>query len=174
MQYCPVCGEEVINPVGSNDCDYLIIEEFSELVLPPPAITSRWQKNDWTPRKILVNELAKVGMVLQQFRIVSVYPHLTPESGQPNEDCYATGLSFAMDEIHNKLGIIILGTNLCKEFTGYELKQVCGLSNVPYLLGHDTGDMPRVFLPTIRSIYSTGSGEFRIGLQRFVKQLGVE
>jgi len=168
-QYCPACGEEAILPTGSNDCDYLIIEEFPELVIPTPAVGSRWQKDEWTPKKILVNELVKVGMVWQQFRIVSVYPHLPPSDGQPLENCYNFGMEQSISECAEKKGVIVLGGNLCKYFTGYELKQVQGLSGVnsKYI----PSDEIRMFLPTIRSIYSTGAGEVGIGLSRFAKQL---
>lgn len=171
QQYCPACGEEVVMSSGSQDCDYLIVEEFPELCLPTPAMVSKWQKEEWTPKKILSSELAKVDMVIQQFRIVSAYPHLPPANGQPLENCYNFGLEQVMGECFGKKGVIVLGGNLCKTFTGYELKQVQGLSNVPSQYLPD-GDIPRVFLPTIRSIYSTGAGEFSLGLQRFVQQLG--
>lgn len=174
-RYCPVCTEEVTNSSGNSDCDYLIIEEFPELVLPPPSANG-WQrqKEEWTPRKILVNELAKIGLVIQQFYILSAFPHHQPNNGTPNEQCYDLGLEQVRSAMEGRRGIIILGGNLCKQMTGYELKQVQGLSGVDFLLGWDAGDMPRVFLPTIRSIFSTGAGEFGLGLKRFANQIGVE
>jgi hypothetical protein len=33
-------------------------------------------------------------------------------------------------------------------------------------------DVPRVFLPTLRSIFVSGAGEFGLGLRRFVSQIG--
>lgn len=171
-QFCPACAEEVINPAGSTDCDYIIIEEFPELCFPTPAMLSRFSRDEWTPKKILSNELAKIGMVPQQFRIVPAYPH--PSSGEQDENCYKFGLSCVGHEMENKKGIIILGSNLCKEMSGYDLKKVQGLSGVDFLLGYDVGDMPRVFLSSVRTIYSVGAGEFRLGLQRFANQIGVE
>ena len=167
--YCPACGDEVHLPVNSQECEFLIIEEFPELILPTPAIQSKWAKDEWTPKKILISELAKVGMVWQQFRIVSVYSHLPPDSGMPNENCYNLGFDWAMNEVPSKKGIIVLGGNLCKTLTGYELKQVQGLSNVTW---HLVSEQPRVFLPTLRSIYVSGVGEFGLGLRRFVEQIG--
>lgn len=168
---CPACGEQVVNSLNSDDCDFLLIEEFPELVLPAPSMTSRWQKDEWTTKKILVNELAKVGMVLAQFQVISVFPH-HDDNPCPPDNCYQFGLEQTRNAMENKKGVIILGGNLCKEMTGYELKQVQGLSGVDFLLGYDAGDMPRVFLPTLRTIYSTGAGEFAIGLQRFAKMVG--
>jgi hypothetical protein len=76
-----------------------------------------------------------------------------------------------LSEIQNKKGVIILGGNLCKYMTGYDLKQVQGLSSVESQYLPDS-DVPRVFLPTIRTLYSTGGGEFTLGIQRWVSQLG--
>jgi hypothetical protein len=171
-QYCPACAEEVVLNTGSEECEYAIVEEFPELVLPTPSMQSKWQKDEWTPKKILMSELAKVGMVIQQFRIISVYPHLPPESGIPIENCYDSGFGRMLSEIQTKKGVIILGGNLCKKFTGWELKHVQGLSSVDFLLGYDVGDMPRVFLSTIRTLYSVGGGEFTLGLKRWLSQLG--
>ena len=168
-QICPVCMEEAVSYTGDSLCDYLIIEEFPELNVKVSG--SSWKKDEWTHKKIMNNELNKVDMTINQFRIVSAYPHLPPASGIPNEKCYDFGLSLLPDEMISKLGVIVLGSNLCKEFTGYDLKQVQGLSNVDFLLGYDVGDMPRVVLPSIRSLYSTGNGEFSLGLSRFAKQL---
>ena len=168
--YCPSCGDEVCLPLNSQECEFIIIEEFPELVLPAPAFQSKYARDEWTPKKILGRELAKVGMVWQQFRIVSVYPHLPPDNGMPNENCYNLGLDWAVNEISSKKGVIVLGGNLCKYFTGYELKQVQGLSSVNSQYIPD-GDIPRVFLPTLRSIFVSGAGEFGIGLSRFVEQL---
>lgn len=179
-QYCPVCLEEVVPNSGSEECDYAIIEEFPELVLPTPSMQSKYHKDEWTPKKILMNELDKIGMVIQQFRVISVYPHLPPENGTPIENCYDSGFGRMLSEIQNKKGVIILGGNLCKSMTGYDLKQVQGLSGVEsqYLPDGDTylpNEMARVFLPTIRTLYSTGGGEFTLGLQRWVSlQLGAE
>jgi hypothetical protein len=173
--YCPSCGEEVVPSLNSTECDYLIIEEFPELVLPAPAMMSKWHKDEWSTKKILVNELDKVGMVLQQFHVVSVYPHLPPDNGMPNDNCYAFGLEQATNIGICKKGVIVLGGNLCKTFTRYEIKQVQGLSDVPstYLSDRIQGgfNCPRVFLPTLRTIYSTGAGEFSIGLQRFAQSI---
>jgi hypothetical protein len=175
--YCPSCGDEVVPSLHSESCDYLIIEEFPELVLPAPAMMGKWQKDEFTPKKILVNELDKIGMVLQQFHVISVYPHLPPQDGIPNENCYTFGLEQATSLINLKKGIIILGGNLCKTFTGYDLKQVQGLSGVPSnylsirLNGGFLGYGELMFLPTLRAIYSTGAGEFSIGLQRFAKSV---
>lgn len=174
-QYCPSCLEEVIPNSGSEECEYAIVEEFPELCLPTPSMQSKWAKDEWSVKKILMNELDKVGMVIQQFRVISVYPHLPPESGIPIENCYDSGFGRMLNELENKKGVIILGGNLCKTFTGYDLKQVQGLSGVDFLMGNDVGDMPRVFLPTIRTLYSTGAGEFSLGLRRFIsQQLGEE
>ena len=170
-QYCPSCGDEVVLSSGNPSCDYLIIEEFPELILPAPSMSyqNRYQKEEWTPKKILANELAKVGMNVQQFYMLSVYPH-SDNSPTPNETCYDWGIEQVIERIPEYRGIIILGGNLCKFFTDYELKQVQGLSSVSSQYLPD-GDIPRVFLPTLRSIYSTGAGEFRLGLERFVSQL---
>jgi hypothetical protein len=169
-QYCPSCGEEVVESLNSQDCEYLVIEEFPEIVLPTPAMVSKYHKDEWTPKKILVNELAKIHMVLQQFHVVSVYPHLPPEDGIPLDNCYAFGLEQARLQMENRKGIIILGGNLCKGMSGYELKQVQGLSGVDFL--YDVEDVPKVFLPNIRTIYATGAGEFSLGLKRFSTQIG--
>jgi hypothetical protein len=168
--YCPSCLEEVVLNTGSEECEYAIVEEFPELVLPTPSMQSKWQKDEFTPKKILINELAKVGMVIQQFRIITVYPHLPPESGIPIENCYDSGFGRMLSEIQTKKGVIILGGNLCKKFTGYELKQVQGLSGVEttYL----PPEIPVVFLSTIRTLYSVGGGEFTLGLKRWSSQLG--
>ena len=172
--FCPACGEEVVPNSGSEECDYAIVEEFPELVLPTPSMQSKWSKDEFTPKKILSNELAKIGMVIQQFRIITVYPHLPPESGLPLENCYSSGMSRCLSELEGKKGVIFLGGNLCKYFTNYELKQVQGISGVDFLAGCDVGDMPRVFLPTIRTLYSS-SGEFTLGLKRWASlQLGAE
>lgn len=176
-QVCPVCANDIISPVGSSECEYLIIEEFPELTLPTPGMStvSKWKKDEWTPKKIMDNELQKVGMSIRQFRIVSVYMH-DDGSVTPNGQCYDFGLEYAVSECYGRKGVIILGHNLCKAFTGYELKQVQGLSEVKSLYISDRirggFDAPRVFLPTIRSIYSVGAGEFGLGLQRFANQLG--
>lgn len=172
MIYCPACAEEVINPAGSTDCDFIIVEEFPELCLPTPAMgyNNAWKREEWTPKKILANELTKIGMVPQQFRIVSVFPHLPPANGMPDENCYNAGLSQAVNEINGKRGVIVLGSNLCKEFTCYDLKKVQGLSGVESQYIPD-GDVPRVFLSSVRTIYSVGAGKFRLGLQRFANQL---
>jgi hypothetical protein len=171
-KYCPACMEEVVLNTGSEECEYAIVEEFPELVLPTPSMQSKWSKDEFTPKKILINELAKVGMVIQQFRIITVYPHLPPESGIPIENCYDSGFGRMLSEIQNKKGVIILGGNLCKKFTGWELKHVQGLSEVhsDYLPDIDR-NIPRVFLSTIRTLYSVGSGEMSLGLKRFAKQL---
>ena len=172
--YCPACGDEVIPNSGSEECDYAIVEEFPELIIPTPAMLSKYQREEWSVKKILMNELDKIGMVIQQFRIISVYPHLPPETGQPNENCYDAGFGRMLEEIQTKKGIIILGGNLCKSMTGYDLKQVQGLSGVESQYLPDT-DVPRVFLPTIRTLFSTGSGEMRLGLKRWMSlQLGAE
>lgn len=170
-QYCPSCIEEVVPNSGSEECDYAIVEEFPELVLPTPSMQSKFHRDEWTPKKILMNELDKIGMVIQQFRVISVYPHLPPESGIPIENCYDSGFGRMLSEIQNKKGVIILGGNLCKYMTGYDLKQVQGLSSVESQYLPDS-DVPRVFLPTIRTLYSTGGGEFTLGIQRWVSQLG--
>jgi hypothetical protein len=171
--YCPACAEEVVPNSGSQECDYAIVEEFPELVLPTPAMLSKFQRDEWTPKKILGNELAKVGMVIQQFRIISVYPHLPPDSGIPIENCYESGFARMVEEIQTKKGVIILGGNLCKKFTGWELKQVQGLSGVDSQYLPD-GDIPRVFLSTMRTLYSSGAGEVTLGLKRWASQLGAE
>jgi hypothetical protein len=172
-QYCPSCLEEVVLNTGSEECEYAIVEEFPESVLPTPSMQSKWAKDEWTPKKILMNELDKIGMVIQQFRIITVYPHLPPESGIPIENCYDSGFGRMLSEIQNKKGVIILGGNLCKKFTGYELKQVQGLSEVHSDYLPDIGrNIPRVFLSTVRTLYSVGCGEFTLGLQRWVSQLG--
>lgn len=171
--YCPACGNEVVPNLNSPDCDFLLIEEFPELILPAPAMVSKYQKDEFTPKKILVSELAKVGMVLQQFHVVSVYPHLPPEDGMPLENCYNWGLEQAIAGAYGKKGVIVLGGNLCKTFTEYELKPVQGLSGVHSQYLPDE-DVARVFLPTIRTVYSVGAGEIAIGLQRFAQQVGAE
>lgn len=164
---CPVCLEEAYVPVGAPDCEYLIIEEFPELVIPTGNLNT-W-KDEWTPKKILVNELSKAGLNPLQFIVASVYPHYP--DGEPNERCYNFGLEYVTTEFIPRMkGVIVLGGNLCKTFTGYELKQVQGLSGVPSALIPD-GDVPRVFLPTIRSMYSTTFGEFSLGMKRFAEQL---
>ena len=169
-RYCPVCAEEAVSPLGSTDNDYLIIEEFPYAMLTPKRTS--FNRNEIFPQSILQLELDKVGMLLGKFRFVSVFPHFSHENGDPNANCYASGLARAVDEINGKKGVIILGANLCKEFTGYELKKVCGLSYVDTKYMPD-GDVPRVFLPSIDTIYSTGAGEFGLGLMRFAKQIGV-
>jgi hypothetical protein len=175
--YCPACAEEVVPNSGSQECDYAIVEEFPELVLPTLSMrytSGLFSKDEWTPKKMLGNELAKVGMVIQQFRIISVYPHLPPDSGIPIENCYESGFARMVEEIQTKKGVIILGGNLCKKFTGWELKQVQGLSGVESQYLPD-GDIPRVFLSTIRTLYSSGAGEFTLGLKRWASlQLGAE
>jgi hypothetical protein len=176
--YCPACAEEVVPNSGSQECEYAIVEEFPELVLPTLSMrytSGLFSKDEWTPKKMLGNELAKVGMVIQQFRIISVYPHLPPDSGIPIENCYKSGFNRMLNELEGKKGVIILGGNLCKAFTGHDLKQVQGLSKVDFLMGCDVGDMPRVFLSTIRTLYSGGAGEFTLGLKRWASlQLGAE
>lgn len=173
-QYCPSCGEEVVEGLGNPTNDFLIIEELPDLCLPErPKSQFMRQKDEWTSKKVLNAELGKIGMDIRQFRIVSVYPHLPPESGIPVENCYNFGLGQVRLEMEGKQGIIIIGGNLCKEMSGFELKQVQGLTGVDFLLGYDAGDMPRAFLPNIRSIYTQGAGEFRIGLNRFAKMIGV-
>ena len=172
--YCPSCAEEVIPNSGSQECDYAIVEEFPELVLPTPAMLSKYQRDEWTPKKILMNELDKIGMVIQQFRIITVYPHLPPENGAPNANCYQSGLIRAEEAMTGKKGVIVLGVNLCKLLTNYELKQVQGLSNVE--LRDDCKPYPvptMMFLPAIRTLYSSGAGEFTLGLKRWASfQLG--
>jgi hypothetical protein len=169
-QYCPACADEVVPP--SNNGNFLLIEEFPELCLPERAM-SQWErkKDEWTPRKILQNELQKVGMTIHQFTIMSAFPHKVPDNGQPNEDCYNAGLEYALSCIPQYQGVVVMGTNLCRSFTGYELKQVLGLSDVVSQYIPD-GDMPRVFLHNMKTIYATGAGEFHIGLERFASQLG--
>ena len=169
--YCPACAEEVVENLNSQDCEYLIIEEFPEIILPTPAMVSKYHKDEWTPKKILVNELAKIHMVLQQFHVVSVYPHLPPEDGMPLDNCYAFGLEQVIKLCEERKGLIILGGNLCKALTVYELKQVQGLSGVPIQLLLGIWDAPRVFLPNIRTIYATGAGEFSLGLKRFAQSI---
>jgi hypothetical protein len=105
-QYCPSCLEEVVLNTGSEECEYAIVEEFPESVLPTPSMQSKWAKDEWTPKKILMNELDKIGMVIQQFRIITVYPHLPPESGIPIENCYDSGFGRMLSEIQNKKGVI--------------------------------------------------------------------
>jgi hypothetical protein len=170
-QYCPACGDEVVPNSGSEECDFAIIEELPELVLPTPAMQSKWSKDEWTPKKILSNELDKIGMVIQQFRVIAVYPHTLSQAEVPVDSCYESGFSRMLEEIQRKRGVIILGARLCKEFTGHELKQVQGLSRVESQYLPDA-NVPRMFLPSIKTIYSTGAGEFRIGLRRFSVQLG--
>jgi len=172
MQYCPACANEVVPNSGHPQSDYLLIEEFPELVYPP-APANGWQKReDWTPSKIVANELAKVGMLPQQFHIITVYPHHVPSDGQPSENCYSVGLEQAISIIGQYKGVIVLGANLCKTFTGYPIDQVQGLSDVPSQYIPD-GDIVRMFLPNIRSIYATGAGEFSIGLKRFADKVRV-
>jgi hypothetical protein len=177
-QYCPACAEEVVPNMGSAECDFIVVEEFPDMILPEPAIQG-WMKNrrpEWTPRKILENELGKLGMVIQQFRIISVFPHLPPADGMPNENCYQAGLERARNEMEGKQGIIVLGDNLCKEMTRYNLKGVHGLTGVDFLLGWDAGDQPRMFIDHPRKVLlpkHPGIGEIRIGLERFARLIGV-
>ena len=44
--YCPACGEEVVENLNSQDCEYLIIEEFPELVLPCPFYIDSESKDE--------------------------------------------------------------------------------------------------------------------------------
>jgi len=176
-QNCPACGNPVVQGSGNLNCDFLIIEEFPELCLPEPPKTG-WMKSreDWTSRKILIAELAKVGMVIQQFRIVSVYPHTVDADKKKrvlDPNCQQFGLEQVVSEILDRKGVIIFGKELCKEFTGYTLKQVQGLSGVNSQYIPD-GDVPRFFAEPLRTILNPknpGVGEFRIGLERFVSQL---
>lgn len=167
MSHCPACGNETV-PVVINASPFLIIEELPELVLPDQKKTQF--ADEWTPRGMLHNELQKVGMSIHQFDIVSAFPHTVPENGKPDENCWKAGLDYAIGFIPKYKGVLILGRNLCKEFTGYELDKVMGLSDVESKYIPD-GDIPRYFLQPVRYFYSVGSAEFAIGLQRFAERV---
>lgn len=166
QQYCPACGDPIVQP-DIQGRSFLIIEELAELVYPE-KMKSKYD-NDFTVREILKIELQKVGLMLQQFDIVQVYPHVVPENGMPNENCFDAGLDYATDLLVKYKGVIVLGGNLCKIFTGYEINKVQGLTDVESK--YIPSGMPRMFLNKMQSFYAVGNGEFELGFKRFAEQV---
>lgn len=177
-QHCPVCAEEVVSPVGRADAEFLAIEEYPHMIFNPPL-----QGNDIPPSKIFRREVAKAGLNIAQFRIVSVYPHVL-DGEDMDERCWKVGNEMFLEELYKfgKInnddvrdwrGILVFGSTLCSQFTGdnYKLDGVVGLTGVPHYLQTNA---PVMFLPSIKTVYSQGAGELQLGLKRFADLVGVE
>lgn len=164
-QYCPSCGERVCPPSGKSP-DLLIIGEFpsrEEMIQGRPFASS---PNFMSAGKIFRKELERVGVSLNDFRVINLWLH-EPNS---NENCFKAGYDFVLEEAKGKKAILLVGSDVVDTFTTYKVSDVGGLqvdSNI--LSAPIIYAMPNPALAQHRSL-----GEVRLSIEKFVHRLEQE
>lgn len=163
---CPVCSMPTCPPSGSSK-DVLVISEFPgrlEMEQKKPFATSHMFT---TAGKVFRKELERVGVSLNQWRVMNLWMH------EPNEreDCWQAGYDKVLDEAKGKQAILLVGSDTVSTFTKYKVSEVNGLQVDSHILSAPI--IYALIQPAI-VLHGRGLGEVRFGIEKFVKRLEQE
>jgi len=163
--HCPSCGERICPPSGKSS-DLLIIGEFpgrEEMIQGRPFASN---PNFMSAGKIFRKELERLGVSLQQFRVVNLWLHEPTK----NENCFKAGYENVLDEAKGKKAILLVGSDTVETFTGYKVSDVSGLQVDSNVLS-----APIIYAMVNPALASHRAlGEVRFGIEKFVKRLEKE
>jgi uracil-DNA glycosylase len=164
-QHCPVCASPCCLPSGHSK-DLLIISEFPGKLEIETGIPFSTHHRYITAGKVFREELKRVGMSLNDFRVANIWIH------EPNksEDCWKVGYDMVLDEAKGKKAILLVGSDTVETFTNYKVSDVSGLQVDSSILS-----APIIYATVNPALaLHRAHGEVRIGIEKFVKRLEKE
>lgn len=155
---CPVCGTAIIDPIGNPDSPILLIGEFpgdEEIKKGIPFVGPTGN--------VLKTELHYLGIDISQLRVTNLWLH----KPNGNEECYKHGLEQAIKEAKGKKLVLLIGSDVVKEFADKKVYDVNGLQVKSKWI---SAPCFCVLNPAI--VFKRGGvGEVRLAIQKFVKKI---
>lgn len=164
-QYCPVCATKCCPPSGHSK-DLLIIGEYPGRLEIETGVPWSTHHRYTTAGRVFRKELERVGMSLRDFRCVNIWLHEPTDS----EECWQVGYDMVLEEAKGKKAILLVGSDVVEQFTGYKVSDVSGLQVDSAILS----------APIIYALYNPAlalhraHGEICLGIEKFVARLEKE
>ena len=156
---CPVCGtERCVPPAGRKDSPVLLVAEFpgDEEVLDGQPFTGR-------TGTIFKQQLGQLGWSLSNFRMMNLWQH----PPNKNEKCLKHGIQTVIKEAQGKKGILLIGSDVAKAFTQYNVSEICG---IPVESDYFSAEVIMAMVnPAI--VFHGVLGELQLGLEKFLKRI---
>ena len=163
-QICPSCQSTCISPSGHSNL-LIITESPTKTDIKMGRLFST-SSMFTTAGYVLRKELARVGLDLSQFTIVSLWQH------EPNksEECFRLGYETVLDNAKNKKAILLIGAEVVETFTHYKVSDVSGLQvDSPILSASIIYALVNPSMALARSM-----GEVRLGIEKFSRRLELD
>lgn len=162
---CPSCAKKVCPPSGHSPSILIVSDAPGNLEMMtghPFATHTRFI----TAGKVFRTELQRMGMSLNEFRVMNLWLHETTK----NENCFRAGYDLVLEESKNKKAILLVGADVVSTFTSYKVSEVSGLEvDSPYLSCKHIMAMVNPALSLSR-----GVGEVRFAVQQWKELLEKE
>jgi len=165
IETCSICGTKICHPFGHSDDLLIIVDAPTRLDIEKGQLFSTSHMFT-TSGKVFRKELARVGLELSQFRVVSLWEH------EPSkvEECYLEGYHKVLDEAKGKKFIWLIGSEVVETFTKYKVSDVSGLEvDSPVLSAPIIYAMVNPSMALARSL-----GEVRLSIEKVAKRLEQE
>lgn len=146
--------------------DLLVIGEFPGKLEVETGIPFSTHHRYITAGKVFRKELERVGVSFNQLRVCNIWLHEPTNS----EQCWQVGYDMVLEEAKGKRAILLVGSDVVEQFTGYKVSDVNGLQVDSALLS----------APIIYALYNPAlalhrsHGEIRLGIEKFVARLEKE
>jgi uracil DNA glycosylase superfamily protein len=168
---CPNCGEDGVRPSGNVLSKVLVVGEFPGRAEMERGIPFATHNMYTTAGKVFRKELNRVGLDLNRWRVMNLWVHEpNPKDKQHYENCYKVGYDMVLDEAKGRSAILLVGSDVVEEFTGYSVMDVSGLQVESAVLSCPIiYAMVNPALALHRSV-----GEVRLAIEKFAKRLEME
>jgi len=124
-KYCSHCNAKIVPARGNSDL--LIVgtapDEIDISKGSPFSSSNTGFFDRISAGKILRKELERVGLSINDFRVMHLWKH------EPNklEECWQDGFDTVLSEAKGKKAILLIGADAVEAFTGYKVSDVSGL-----------------------------------------------
>lgn len=166
---CPACNQEIITASGPQHAPILLVGEF-----PGKEETQQGVVMVGAMGGVLRNEMSFVGLDFKRCRKMNLWQHVPPKTKKPpfvyDADgnivtCYDIGVQAVIDEAQERKAILLMGSDVVREFVGKSVTEVTGLLvNAPRL-----PNIPIVACLNPAIVFHGSVGELRFALKNFAK-----
>ena len=164
---CSVCGQRLVQDVGKPDAPILLVSEF-------PGVEEIKQGVAFCGKagKVLVSETTVAHIPLHKCLITNLWLHYPPDlvtsKAGMRRLCYAPMLAELVRKMVGRRAILLMGSELSREFLGSSIMQYAGLKVTSTFLPKDILVM---CAPNPASVFKGTIGELRLSLAKFGKEL---
>lgn len=161
---CPVCAEEVVKIVGDEDAEILIIGS-----VPNEDELHYHKPFSGGTGTIFRRELFRNADIdIATCRLAMLWYH----ADNKNKDCLEVSMELLEQEMRNKKVIILIGTQVVKQYTALSADKVSGLEITEYMAPELLSNGARVFaLVNPNTVFMRGVGELRFGLKSIKRRI---